>query len=151
MRTSEHSRLLRRDPESGHGEPRRRYPDRRHCHGWAGLCTTQDTPGESRKELKVTISKKFCSVPSIWLTARDRVECLHKTRIEGIELRRLQSVRSADDLDIRLKLGIRDNRRRRQGHLLDPAAPQLKEARHQLLSVYCESEGHRRRRAAIRD
>ena len=56
MRAGEHSRLLGRDPQSGHVEPRRRYPDRRHCHGWAGLCTAQDTLGESSKELKVIIS-----------------------------------------------------------------------------------------------
>ena len=144
MRAREHSRLMRRDPQSGQGESRRCCPDRRHRHGRAGLCTAQDTPCESRKELKVTTSNKLRSVPYVWLTARDRVECLYKTRIEGIE-------RSANDLDIHLKVGVRDDRSRRRGNLLDPAAPQLKEARHQFLAVHCESEGHRRRRAAIRD
>ena len=88
--------------QSGHEEPLRRCPDRCHRHGRARLGTTQDTPGESRKELKVTISKRLCSVPCVWqqlwLTTGDCVEGLYKTRVEGIELRSLQSVRSANDL-----------------------------------------------------
>ena len=90
--------------QSWHGEPLRRCPDRCYRHGLAGLCTTQDTPGasESSKELKVTISKRLHSVPCVWkqlwLTAGDCVEGLYKTRVEGIELRSLQSVLSANDL-----------------------------------------------------
>ena len=97
----------------------------------------------------MAVREEFRRFPRARLTSGSRIECLYEARIKGIELRGLQSVRPANDLDIRLNFGIRDDGGGSRGHLLDPATPQLEETRHQLLSIHCEAKGHRRCRATV--
>ena len=97
----------------------------------------------------MAVREEFRRFPRARLTSGGRIECLYEARIKGIKLRSLQSVRPANNLDIRLNFSVCDDRGGSRGHLLDPATPQLKKTRHQLLSVYCEAKGHRRCRATV--
>ena len=91
---------------------------------------------KAEKNLKWLSARNFAAshVPAWPREAASRAST--KRGLEGIKLRRLQSVCSADDLDVRLKLCVRDDRSGCRGHFLDSAAPQLEETRHQLLSVH---------------
>ena len=106
------------------------------------------TDAEIQADVKI-IGRAYALQAAQFDSFYPRIECFYKARVEGIKLRCLQSVRSANNLDIRLNFSVRDDRGGCRGHLLDPATPQLEETRHQPLSIHCESKGHRRCRATV--